>query len=480
MAKIVERSNLDSLVTKDRAPVGSTSVSGPPPDGSGSHPGSTSLNDLTDADDVKAIEALTGTGYLKRTGSNTWALSTSVPWSDITSTPTTLAGYGIVDAQPLDADLTAIAALTGTNTLYYRSAANTWTAVTIGSGITFSGGTLSASGGGGSGNVVGPGGGATDNALARFDTTTGLLIQNSLAILSDAGALQLSAYGTGFGKFDSSGNLTSAGIAFSDLSSPPSTLAGYGITDGQPLDGDLTAIAALTGTGYLQRTGTNTWALGAPTAAPAGSDTQIQYNGSGTTAASADLTWDNSSKILLVTGVAHIGGLVPSGDSRVLNVAGANAGIQLRRTGSASPLIELVSVANLSDPEDSTAISHWDFYINSNSASLDDFTLRRRTLLANENIWRASSGVLKILPSTSTSTPSDGALVVVGGVGIGGNVRIAGSLIVDTGIIRTLPPSGSASTNWQLGDYSGTATIPTGRIKVRLDGVDYYIPAVPA
>lgn len=47
--------------------------------------------------------------------------------------------------QDLDADLTALAALSGTNTLYYRSAANTWTAVTIGTGISFSGGTLKAS-----------------------------------------------------------------------------------------------------------------------------------------------------------------------------------------------------------------------------------------------------------------------------------------------------------------------------------------------
>ncbi len=44
--------------------------------------------------------------------------------------------------QPTDADLTALAALTGTNTLYYRSAANTWTAVTIGGNLSFLGGTL--------------------------------------------------------------------------------------------------------------------------------------------------------------------------------------------------------------------------------------------------------------------------------------------------------------------------------------------------
>lgn len=40
------------------------------------------------------------------------------------------------------------------------------------------------------------------------------------------------------------------------------TLAGYGILDAQPLDADLTAIAALSPTsGYLVKTGTNTWAL---------------------------------------------------------------------------------------------------------------------------------------------------------------------------------------------------------------------------
>ena len=40
--------------------------------------------------------------------------------------------------QPIDADLTALSALTGTNTIYYRSAADTWTPVTIGSNLTFS------------------------------------------------------------------------------------------------------------------------------------------------------------------------------------------------------------------------------------------------------------------------------------------------------------------------------------------------------
>src|SRR5690606_35394872 len=46
------------------------------------------------------------------------------------TTPTTLSGYGITDAQPLDPDLTAIAALS-TNGIVTRTASNTYTTRTI-------------------------------------------------------------------------------------------------------------------------------------------------------------------------------------------------------------------------------------------------------------------------------------------------------------------------------------------------------------
>jgi len=49
-----------------------------------------------------------------------------------------------------------------------------------------------AGGSGGSGDVVGPAG-ATDHAVARFDTATGKLIQNSLMVLSDAGTPNIPA-----------------------------------------------------------------------------------------------------------------------------------------------------------------------------------------------------------------------------------------------------------------------------------------------
>lgn len=60
--------------------------------------------------------------------------------------------------------------------LYSKDDAGTETVVTGGSG-----------GGGGSGDVVGPSS-STDEAIARFDSTTGKLLQGSVATLSDTGA----------------------------------------------------------------------------------------------------------------------------------------------------------------------------------------------------------------------------------------------------------------------------------------------------
>lgn len=68
--------------------------------------------------DLSAIAALTGTGFLKRTGTDTWTLDTSTYLTTTTAAST---------YQPVDADLTAIAALSGTSGILKKTAADTWT-----------------------------------------------------------------------------------------------------------------------------------------------------------------------------------------------------------------------------------------------------------------------------------------------------------------------------------------------------------------
>lgn len=70
----------------------------------------------------------------------------------------------------------------------------------------------------------------------------------------------------------------------------PTTLSGYGITDAQPLDGDLTTIAGLSGTsGILRKGGANTWSL----------DTNSYLTGNQTVTLSGDATGSGSTAITL-------------------------------------------------------------------------------------------------------------------------------------------------------------------------------------
>lgn len=109
----------------------------------------------------------------------------------------------------------------GVSTLYYKK--DDGTEVEIGSG------------GGGSGDVVGPGS-ATDNALARFDTTTGKLIQNSGVTLSD---LSTSTYTLAV-TAPSAASTSTAG--YSLVSQASSAVAGTS-TNGAAAGGNWSAIA---------------------------------------------------------------------------------------------------------------------------------------------------------------------------------------------------------------------------------------------
>lgn len=128
--------------------------------------------------------------------------------------------------QPLDGDLTSIAALAGTTGLLRKTAANTWsldtaTYLTGNQTITFTG------------DATGSGSTSVALTLANSGVTAGTY--RSVTV-------------------DAKGRVTGG--------TNPTTLSGYGITDAQPLDADLTAIAALTGTsGFLRTNGAGTWTV---------------------------------------------------------------------------------------------------------------------------------------------------------------------------------------------------------------------------
>lgn len=214
--------------------------------------------------DLAAIAGLAGTtGILRKIAADTWELDTAEYLSSVTLTgditgtgtgtisttladsgvsagtyksvtvnskglvtagtnPTTLSGYGITDAQPLDADLTAIAEIAGTG-LLKRTGVNTWALdesiyLTGNQAITVSG------------DATGSGTTSIPLTLATVNSNIGIfagITVNAKGLVTAATTLN--------------------------------TLAGYGITDAQPLDADLSSLASQTGTGLSVRSASNTW-----------------------------------------------------------------------------------------------------------------------------------------------------------------------------------------------------------------------------
>jgi len=95
-------------------------------------------------------------------------------------------------------------------------AAGTGVTITLGTGLSFTGTTLNVTGG--TGDVVGPAS-STDNAIVRFDSTTGKLIQNSGVTISDtdvistAGVLNTSMTASEIAGTDASKNIVSLPVA---------------------------------------------------------------------------------------------------------------------------------------------------------------------------------------------------------------------------------------------------------------------------
>ena len=175
-----------------------------------------------------------------------------------------------------------------------------------------------------SGDVVGPAS-ATDNALARFDLTTGKLIQNSVGILSDAGVLTGLTGITSSGPITLSsltaGRVTYAGTAGLLVDSANLTFSGTILTStgfAGPLDGTVGAITPAAGTftslsdsGNLTFTGTGNRITGDFSNATIANRVAFQTS----------TTNGNSTPLLLPNGTATTAGLLAFNNSDPTNAA---------------------------------------------------------------------------------------------------------------------------------------------------------------
>ena len=152
--------------------------------------------------------------------------------------------------QPLDGDLTAIAAL-ATNGYARRTGTNAWTidSTIPQASVTSLTTDLAA-------KVAGPAS-ATDNAVVRFDATTGKLVQNSGVTISDTNVISGLANGSAASdavnksQLDTKAN-TSHSHAISDVTSLQTTLDAKAPLVSPPLSGTPTAPTASAGTNTTQ------------------------------------------------------------------------------------------------------------------------------------------------------------------------------------------------------------------------------------
>jgi hypothetical protein len=192
---------------------------------------------------------------------------------------------GVTGTLPVANGGTGQTSYTDGQLLIGNSTGNTLTKATLtaGTNVTITNGngtiTIAASGGGGSGDVVGPAS-STDNAFARFDSTTGKLLQNSTgATLSDTGAAVFTGALDVLGNSTAGSNLklyedTDNGTNFVSLKAPNTIAADVTFTL-PSADGTNAQVLQTNGSGVLS------FATVSGGGSPGGSNTQVQYNNAG-------------------------------------------------------------------------------------------------------------------------------------------------------------------------------------------------------
>jgi hypothetical protein len=275
-------------------------------------------------------------------------------------------------------------------------------------------------GGGVTGDVVGPAS-ATDNALARFDATTGKLIQNSVGILSDAGAL------TGITDFTYTGTLT-GGTGIVNLGSGQFYKAASG--------------AISLGTTSVYGTNSRLSVLGSVTA----NDTSIVISDAATTTIGLALATPSSGSVPYIFGNTAL-------------AFGSNGAERMRITSAGNALFRLTDAAVYDNNTGGDVSNYWNLQTASTTGTV------ARALLGSAGFGGYFGG----------SYPnSSGKSIISGTIGIFASSNTAGS---ESGfmVFSTKPTSGDATERMRI-DSSGNVLVggTTQRLSAKITNNGSY------
>lgn len=332
----------------------------------------------------------------------------------------------------------------------------------------------------GNGNVAGPGS-ATDNALARYDGTTGTVIQNSIATLSDTGVL-LGLTSLETSTITAVGDLvinpTGTNIDFSGKTIINAVLPGGGNVAG-PVSATDNAIVRFDGTTgdliqnssvIISDAGNITGVASIQTPSITTASGNLVINPTGTSV-------DFSGKQIinaLIAGSGNVGGPVSSVDNSIALFDGTTgelikgAPVTIDGSGNATGY-GTVSASAISTPSITTAGSSISFNTKDltsiNSISVPTITTSGSTISFNS---KDVNSIAALTATTATATTSVTTPLVTNG---SGNVAITASGNV------SLNPTGSIDFNSRpiinaigVGDVSGPGVSTSGSVAV-FDGI---------
>ncbi|NOG70506.1 hypothetical protein HJG45_09000 [Roseicella sp. DB1501] len=375
--------------------------------------------------DLDTVAAISTTGYLKRTGSGTWATLGSVPAADIgTGTPNTLAGWGSSGA---------------------------FSGFTLGSNLSLSGGVLSATGGGATpggadGSLQFNSGGTLSGWMLGNGLTTaggilnttqpaprGIFLTTDTILASDSrkfvyyynaspGAITLpSASSPGFTQGFSFTLSIPPGSGSVTLSSPGSTING------------LTSFVASAGDIFLQSDGSN-WLAAAPVAL--GSTGSIQFNSNGYLAGA------NLTGLVLANGA-----LPPSAATPGVDFAPPTTGTSLLKGNGAGGFTS--SNMTIAEPATSSTLG---------VADGKTFTAQNTITLTGTDGASVNVGAGGTLGPAAYMTQLTGGLTFQIGCAPGAVIPPTGSYG-----FRTMPYAGSFTSWYIAGDTTGSAVVDIKR-----------------